>query len=265
MKETGRQTVATLVIILFSSGVSDHAIGQQTSDQMSVIEENGIVLVLIPPGNFMMGARDDEQMRGSDERPRHSVTITKPFYLGKYEITQAQYEAVMGENPSRFKGLDLPVENVTWFEAAEFCMRLSDNTGHSYRLPTEAEWEYACRAGTTSNFYWGSEMDGSYAWHVINSSGRTHRVGQKLPNPWGLFDICGNAEEWCGDWHSSDYGGDEHLSDPTGPSDGQWRVRRGGCWEHPVGCIRSANRYFYYPDRRSSQIGFRVVREMEAK
>ena len=263
MLELQKVTGLVFVCALLFSGKVDTAGGQQVSDPSRVLEEEGIEFVLIPAGSFLMGAPADEPMPDRDERPQHQVILTSSFYLSAYEITQAQFEAVMGENPSEFKGPDLPVDSVTWSEAVEFCRRMSERTEQTYRLPTEAEWEYACRAGTVSTFYWGHEMDGSYAWYEPNSTGRTHPVGLKKPNAWGLYDMCGNIEEWCSDWYAPDYGSDNETTDPRGPLTGQYRVRRGGCWDHSVGCLRSANRYFYYPERRFSQIGFRVVREVE--
>jgi formylglycine-generating enzyme required for sulfatase activity len=229
--------------------------------QGRTIIENGIELVLIPAGSFTIGTPDDEPGRNSDESPVHKVTISKPFYIGKYEVMQAQYIALMSNNPSKFKGDNLPVDNINWPEAVKFCKKLSERTGHKYRLPTEAEWEYACRANTTTTFYWGNDMDDSYAWYRENSEGTTHPVGMKKPNPWGLYDLCGNIEEWYSDWYSPTYESNEHLTDPQGPESGELRVRRGGCWYHSVQCLRSGNRFYYHPDERHNQIGFRVVRQ----
>jgi len=230
--------------------------------QDRTIIENGIEFILILAGSFTMGTPDDEPERDSDESPVHEVTISNSFYIGKYEVTQAQFAALMGYNPSKFKGDNLPVDSVTWPEAVKFCQKLSELTGYKYRLPTEAEWEYACRANTTTIFYWGDNMDASFGWYKENSKGTTHPVGMKKPNPWGLYDICGNIEEWCSDWYSRTYESDEHLTDPQGPESGELRVRRGGCWFHNVHCLRSGNRFFYQPNERHAQIGFRVVREL---
>jgi len=229
--------------------------------QEKTIIENGIEFVHIPAGSFTMGTPDNEPDRNSDESPVHKVTISNPFYIGKYEVTQAQYIALMGNNPSKFIGKNLPVDSVTWPEAVDFCKKLSELTGHKYRLPTEAEWEYACRANTTTTFYWGDNMDDSFAWYKENSEGTAHPVGMKKPNSWGLYDICGNIEEWCCDWYSRTYESNEHVTDPQGPGSGELRVRRGGCWYHSAPCLRSGNRFFYQPDARHAQIGFRVVRQ----
>ena len=229
--------------------------------QDKTIIENGIEFVHIPAGSFTMGTPDNEPGRNSDESPVHKVTISNPFYIGKYEVTQAQYVALMGNNPSKFKGKNLPVDSVTWLEAMNFCKKLSEMTGHKYRLPTEAEWEYACRANTTTTFYWGDNMDDSFAWYKENSEETTHPGGMKKPNPWGLYDICGNIEEWCCDWYSRTYESKEHVTDPQGPDSGELRVRRGGCWYHSAPCLRAGNRFFYQPDERHAQIGLRVVRQ----
>jgi len=187
-------------------------------------------LVLIRPGNFLMGSPDSDKGRAPEEGPQHEVTISKPFYLGVTEVTQAQYEAVMGTNPSKFKGPANPVDSLTWDEAAEFCRRLSEKTGKTVRLPTEAEWEYACRAGSKTRFSFGDSESalGDYAWWGSNSGGKTHPVGQKKPNAWGLYDMHGNVYEWCADWYGP-YSS-EALTDPQGTASGGNRVVRGGAW-----------------------------------
>jgi formylglycine-generating enzyme required for sulfatase activity len=226
------------------------------------IVEKDIELIFIPPGEFTMGTPDNESGRQKDEGPVHKVTIKSPFYIGKFEVTQAQYESIMGTNPSKFKGDDLPVDSITWGEAIEFCRKMSELTGHKYRLPTEAEWEYACRASTKTTFFWGNDFDESYGWYRKNSGGTSHPVGEKSPNAWGLYDMCGNIEEWCVDWYKKSYKNKEHEIDPQGPSSGTLRVRRGGCWQHSIPCLRSGNRFYFDPDERSNQIGFRIVREV---
>jgi formylglycine-generating enzyme required for sulfatase activity len=187
------------------------------------------------------------------------VDIEKPFYMGKYEVTQAQWRAAMGSNPSQFKGDDLPVENVSWNDAKEFCRKLSQMTGREYRLPTEAEWEYACRAGTTGAY--AGDLD-AMAWYDKNSGGKTHPVGQKQPNAFGLYDMHGNVWEWCeDDWHNS-YNG--------APNDGRawvdisargsYRVFRGGGWNSYAVSCRSAYRNCWAPGDRGSRLGFRLLR-----
>jgi formylglycine-generating enzyme required for sulfatase activity len=215
----------------------------------------GMRFVPIPAGTFTMG----------EDHEAHQVTLTQPFELGVYEVTQEQYEAVMGTNPSHFKGPQNPVEVVSWAEAVEFCRKWSDlpaekSAGYVYRLPTEAEWEYACRAGTQSIYSFGdsdSEL-GDYAWYTDNSGGTTHPVGGKTPNAWGLYDMHGNVWEWCQDRYGSYPSG--AVTDPTGPSSGSRRVTRGGSWfYHSVHC-RSVWRVWFPPDYRLNHLGFRVLR-----
>jgi formylglycine-generating enzyme required for sulfatase activity len=198
----------------------------------------------------------------------HQVTLTKPFELGVYEVTQEQYEKVMvGTTPSRIKGSQNPVENVSWNDAVEFCRKLSElpgekKAGYVYRLPTEAEWDYACRAGTTTAYSFGdSESElGDYAWHYKNSRDTTHPVGGKKPNPWGLYDMHGNVSEWCQDWHGSYPSGS--VTDPTGAASGSSRVLRGGSFLNLSSGVRSANRYNNQPDTRHNTygVGFRPAR-----
>jgi len=218
----------------------------------------GMEFRLIQAGSFMMGSKNGD----IDEKPVHRVTITKPFYIGIYPVTQAEYKAIMGTNPSKFRGENRPVEMVSWYEAKEFCRRLSEKEGVTYRLPTEAEWEYACRAGTTTEYYWGDSIDGRYVWYYDNSDRQTHPVGQKLPNAWGLFDMSGNVWEWCKDWYGRDYYSTSHETDPAGPSSGSYRVLRGGSWNSDVDGARSGNRDGYTPSDRGSDVGFRMVMEV---
>jgi len=210
---------------------------------------------LIPAGTFIMGdARVDK-----DWTP-HEVILTTSFKMGVHEVTQAQYEQVMGVNPSEFKGADNPVEKVSWDDAVEFCRRLSDlpaekAAGNVYRLPTEAEWEYACRAGMTTKYSFGDDESdlGDYAWYGDNSDGNTHPVGGKKPNAWGLYDMHGNVWEWCQDWYWDYPSGS--VTDPRGPR-GSNRVVRGGSWGFTAEGCRSADRYGLGPSDRNG--GFRV-------
>jgi formylglycine-generating enzyme required for sulfatase activity len=220
--------------------------------------------VLIAPGEFMMGSPDSDSDADGDEKPQHRVRITKPFYLGKYEVTQAQWKAVMGDNPSYFKGdLQRPVEQVSWEDAVRFCSRLGQKDGKTYRLPTEAEWEYAARAGSATKWCFGdSESElGDYAWYERNSSSTTHPVGGKKPNAWGLCDMHGNVWEWCADWYESDYYRSSPPDDPNGPSSGASRVLRGGSWCYLfAGYPRSARRGGLHPGLRIRNVGFRAAR-----
>ncbi len=216
-----------------------------------------IEFVRVPEGQFLMGEKVQS----------HKVTITKPFMLGRYPVTQIQWEAVMGINPSRFKGDgDLPVGRVPWDGAQNFIRRLNAMAGeNAYRLPTEAEWEYACRAGTTTKYSFGGDPAnlGTYAWYGANASGVTHIVGQKLPNAWGLYDMHGNVWEWCNDWYG-EYSSSS-ANDPEGPSEGSYRVLRGGGFYSDGSYCRSADRYYFYPDGSLYSSGFRVVRVLPAR
>jgi len=226
-------------------------------------------LVLIPAGEFMMGSPASEAQRGSDEGPQHRVRITQAFYMGKCEVTQSQYERVMGTNPSRFKGADNPVETVSWNDATEFCRKLSQRAGKQVRLPTEAEWEYACRAGTTTPFHYGNSLGSSQANFNGNRpyggaakgtcSKKTTSVGSFAANAWGLHDMHGNLMEWCADWYDKGYYGKNPGQDPTGPASGDSRVYRGGSWFVHGHLCRSADRYRGGPTNHSGNIGFRVV------
>jgi formylglycine-generating enzyme required for sulfatase activity len=208
--------------------------------------------VKIQPGEFLMGANSDQP----DEKPVHRVRITLGFEMGKYEVTQAQWEAVMGGNPSHFKGADLPVENVSWDDVQNFLLRLNEKSlDYLYRLPTEAEWEYACRAGTTGDYAGGVD---SLAWYRNNSGNTTHTVGQKSPNAWGLYDMHGNVWEWCQDWYEA-YASAEAV-DPKGASTGAARVLRGGSWTRPAASLHSARRSGFSSGTRNNSLGFRLVR-----
>jgi formylglycine-generating enzyme required for sulfatase activity/tetratricopeptide (TPR) repeat protein len=222
-------------------------------------------LVQIPTGKFIMGNPADEKNRSGDESPPHEVTISKPFYMGVYAVTQEQYEQVMGENPSGFnKGAKNPVVNVSWAASVEFCSKLSKKTGKMVMLPTEAQWEYACRAGSKTRFSYGDDNEyaslGDYAWYGNNSDFKTHPVGQKRPNKWGLYDMHGNVRQWCSDWYGQDYYSAKASDrDPQGPNTGTVRVLRGGSWCCDPQYCRSAYRRSAAPDLQISDVGFRVV------
>ena len=202
--------------------------------------------ILIRPGSFTMGSNDGDD----DEKPVHKVTITRPFYIGKYEVTQEQWQAVMGTNPSSFKGPRNPVENVSWNGCRDFLTKLREKApGRSFRLPTEAEWEYACRAGSTTKFHFGDDEGAlsEYAWYTGNSGSKTHPVGTKKPNAFGLYDMHGNVQEWCQDWHAKDYYLLSPSEDPQGPATVGSRVLRGGSWSYLARLCRSANRFWFHP------------------
>ena len=178
--------------------------GQETLGPNVITNSIGMKLVLIPAGEFLMGSPESDSDAPDEEKPQHKVRISKPFYLGVTEVTQEQYERVMGENPSRFKGdPQRPVEKVSWEDAVAFCRKLSEKEGRTYRLPTEAEWEYACRAGSQTKWSFGDDDSAlkEYAWYLDNADSTTHPVAQKKPNAWGLYDMHGNVWEWCQDWY----------------------------------------------------------------
>ena len=231
---------------------------------------NGVKLdlVWIPPGEFMMGSPESEADRGSSEGPRHLVKITNGFWMGKHEVTQAQWQAVMGSNPSWFKDSDNPVENVSWNDCQNFLQKLSSRTGKTFRLPTEAEWEYACRAGTETAFHYGSSLsstqanfDGNHPYCGASKGQylrKTTSEGSYHPNAFGLYDMHGNVWEWCQDWYESGYYNNSPTSDPQGPSSGSGRVLRGGSWYNYAKYCRSALRHCA-PVLRYGSTGFRVV------
>lgn len=218
-----------------------------------------LVLRRIPAGTF--------KMNGS-----YQVTLSKPFYVGLFEVTQKQYALVMGSNPSSFSGDKRPVEQVSWntirgnsgwpsssaVSGDSFMGRLRARTGLEFDLPTEAQWEYACRAGTTTAYSYGASANGDYMWYQGNSSSQTHEVGTKKPNPWGLYDMHGNVWEWCLDWYGSLSGG----TDPKGSSSGSYRVGRGGGWGGYAGDCTSSYRNYYDPSLAYNYYGFRLVRTL---
>jgi formylglycine-generating enzyme required for sulfatase activity len=225
----------------------------------------GMEFALIQRGSFFMGSdRAKDASASNDEIPRHKVTITKDFYLGRHEVTQSQWEKVMGTNPSLYRGANRPVELVTWEDAKAFVGRLNRGEGKAvYRLPTEAEWEYAARAGTETLYHFGSDRErlGDYAWYLGNSEGATHEVGGKEPNDFGLYDMLGNVWEYASDWYDlyREFG---PQSDPAGPGVGLFRVVRGGSWEDGPVRLRSASRYFKGADAASDFVGFRVAMDV---
>jgi len=240
----------------------------QAPAQNRIIPELGITCIHVKAGTFRMGSADSGP---NDEKPVHEVRITHGYWMGACEVTQAQWRAVMGTDPSEFRGDELPVEQVSWYEAAEFCRRLTDRErqagrlpeGHVYRLPTEAEWEYAARGGARSRGfkYAGSDDPDEVAWLWPGSSDETHEVGTKRPNELGLYDMAGNVWEWCLDWYAGDYYGRSPEANPANRDYGDkiYRVCRGGSWGlYPTHC-RSANRGGGTPTGRFYSYGFRVV------
>ena len=216
-----------------------------------------------------MGSPSNEPGRDSDEGPQHQVRLTRPFYMQTTEVTQAQWETVMGNNPSYFSGCPTcPVENVSWNDVQEFITKMNARGEGTYSLPTEARWEYAARAGSTTAFYNGdiTELECGYdpnldaiGWYCYNSGSKTHAVAGKAPNAWGLYDMSGNVWEWCSDWFASDYYSNSPPDDPQGPSTGASRVFRGGSWLISARRCRSADRDYGPPDSRPSYFGFRLA------
>jgi sulfatase modifying factor 1 len=209
----------------------------------------------LPAGCFQMGSNDFE-LNG---KPVHEVCVSA-FAIDKYEVTQGEYKLQMGSNPSFFStcGDNCPVEQVNWAQANEYCQKLGK------RLPTEAEWEYASKAGSTTLFYWGDDSSGAtvakYAWFRENSDSKTHPVGGKLPNTWGLYDMSGNVWEWTSDWYDKNYYSSSPIQDPKGPQEGSNRVNRGGSWYSFASSLRTANRNDNLADLKSSNLGFRCAK-----
>ena len=227
----------------------------------------GMKFAFIPKGQFVMGTPPNEPGRYENEA-QHTVTLTHSFAMETMPVTQHQYLLVMGKNPSHFDDWGSsrrepnPVEKVSWDDAVAFCKKLSEKEHVHYRLPTEAEWEYACRAGSTTMFFFGDkeELTGEYAWFKDNSDDITHPVGQKKPNAWGLYDMHGNVWQWCSDWF--DAYPLHPVTDPVGPFDGKLRILRGGSWDYEPTSLRSGYRGRNGQSARYFNVGFRVVQDL---
>ncbi len=239
------------------------ATGRMLAAEARTVPDLELTLVPIPAGTFTMGSPADERGRSPNEGPQTKVTFAKAFWLGATEVTQKQWTALMPENPSQYKVEANPVEKISWPEAVEFCAKLTEREraagrlpeGYVYALPTEAQWEYACRAGTTGEY---AGVLGDLAWYFKNTDGLAPKpVAQKKPNAWGLFDMHGNVWEWCADWYAPYAGGS--VTDPRGAPDGKIRVARGGGWgDNAVDC-RAAFRAAFKPVQRGNSVGFRVA------
>jgi formylglycine-generating enzyme required for sulfatase activity len=233
------------------------------SGDVPFINSIGMSLAEVDPGEFVMGSPVSEAGHDLDET-QHKVRITRPFFLGVYPVTQREYVAVMGTNPSYSRGEqfpeasrgDLPVDSVSWDDASAFCKKLSAKEGRTYRLPTEAEREYVCRAGSSGPYAGDGKLD-DIGWYLGNSGDTTHPVGTLQPNDWGFYDMQGNVWEWCSDWYGEYPPGD--AVDPTGPATGTRRVLRGGAFGYDPEYARAAFRNFYIPDARAYHNGFRVA------
>jgi len=269
LKYVGTVVFVSAFSLLVSLLLQEAVAGNESANRKTLTNSIGMKFVLVPAGTFMMGSLPDEPGRGDDER-QHSVTLTKPFYMAVTEVTQSQWRRIMGNSPSHFRdcGADCPVEFVSWNDCQQFVQRLNLREGdNTYRLPTEAEWEYACRAGSKTAFANGGVTETScghdanldlLGWYCGNSGKEPHPVGQRKPNAFGLYDMHGNVWEWCQDWYGPYPSGD--ASDPTGPSSGSYRVLRGGGWHEDVEGCRSAIRVGRPPDSRAGTLGFRLAR-----
>ena len=243
--------------------MDETALGNTTTDDHPAGTEatfDGVEFVWVPSGEFLMGA--PEGVGDIDERPQHRVCITRGFWLGKHPITQAQWESVMGENPAHFSGPEFPVEQVSWRECQVFLDRLSGDDSGRYRLPSEAEWEYACRAGSTGAYSFGDALDGmeDCAWVSQAGVDGPRVVGLGTPNAWGLHDMHGNVLEWCQDWFQTYYYRESPVEDPQGPTEGDGRVLRGGAFNLDGKYARASFRYFNSSGCRGPNMGFRIVR-----
>ncbi len=247
--------------------VANNPNGLQTLSVKTILLPGGIPLrfVKIQSGAFYMGSNLNEDGNTPDEAPKHLVTISKAFYIGQFEVTQSQWQAVMGNNPSVFRDSinsgNLPVEMVSWDDCQKFLEKLNSLVIGFFRLPTEAEWEYACRAGSQTRYSHGNDLDFSmlsdYAWFYSRAEGKSHTVGQKKPNAWNLYDMHGNVWEWCSDWYDS-YSGESRI-DPQGALAGDGKIIRGGSWFNEPQSLFCANRHRHPTDSRQTNIGLRLI------
>ena len=259
-----KEAVATQQNIVSQPAVAQQPVVQApiaNSDNIIIPVKDGISIdmIRVEAGTFTMGATAEMKDPSDKEKPTHRVTLTKDYYIGKYEVTQALWKAVMGNNPSYFKGDNLPVEQVSWDDCQDFLSKLNRITGKMFRLPTEAEWEYAARGGNKSRGYQysGSNNLSDVAWYADNSGDETHDVGTKQPNELGIYDMSGNVWELCQDWHGA-YSSSSQVN-PTGANSGSYRVSRGGCWRFIARDCRSSCRGYDLPGIRIYYLGFRLV------
>ena len=277
-QEWYKETAGVLGVSVTSISPKKEYIPEVVTKDKIFINSIGMEFVKIPEGSFLMGCSSGDTECENNEKPQHKVTISKSFYMGKFEVTQGQWKKVMGEgflgfgekNPSYFKscGDDCPVENVSWNDVQEYIKKLCELEKMNpckYRLPTEAEWEYSARTGGStrsptggSKYYWGDSINDEYLWYDGNSGNTTHPVGKKKPNAWGLYDMTGNVWEWVGDWYDNSYYKNSPSADPKGANSGGFRVLRGGSWDFYAGFSRLSSRDNNYPDRRINNYGFRL-------
>jgi formylglycine-generating enzyme required for sulfatase activity len=270
----------SIVLLAGCKQKTPESTSSETESPAQTKTESDTGMILIPGGTFIMGDKDEV------DSPPHEVTVSA-FYIDKYLVTQEQYEKLMGDNPSRWKGKTNPVEQMRWSDAVRFCNARSKAEGlepsydlntwkcnfdaNGYRLPTEAEWEYACRAGTTTAYFFGDDESKlkAYAWYEDNSGGKPHPVGQKPANPWGLYDMSGNVWQWCNDFYKVDYYQESLKENPRGPESGETKVLRGGAWKFSAESCRSGYRYNENPGYSDvcfgyDIYGFRCVRNAPA-
>lgn len=275
-------SLLTMSFMVGTVGAAEKKKAKETDNSKTVTNSIGMKFVKVPAGGFMMGKRACQQpddpfasktaynsclSEGSDnEKPSHRVSISQSFLIGQYEVTQEQWYKVMGGNPATFEtdkvgedSRNYPVENVSWDDVQSFISRLNDKEGKQYRLPTEAEWEYACKSGGEDQKYCGGNDLSALAWYAGNSGNHTHRVRTKKPNGLGIYDMSGNVWEWVSDWYGENYYGSSPDSDPQGPYGGEDRVFRGGSWFSLADDAWSSTRYYDSSDPRSDGIGFRLV------
>lgn len=255
-----KQSKATVAKPQQKQAQSAVATPSSSLNRQRILQELANNMVYVQGGTFIMGATSEQ---GSDvhidEKPAHYVTLSG-YYICKYEVTQELWQCVMGSNPSSFKGAQRPVENVRWNDCQSFISKLNSLTGMHYRLPTEAEWEYAARGGNRSKGYKysGSNYIDNVTWYEGNS-GETHNVGSLYPNELGIYDMSGNVWEWCQDWYSENYYSNSPSTNPTGPYSGSSRVLRSGSWRSGAWYCRSSHRAYYSPGNRGNHLGFRLA------
>ena len=261
---TGGRTHGVPREAVTTQGTLDGVTRQDKWQETAVDIGHGVRLemVLIAAGEFMMGSPESDGHARGDEKPQHRVRITKPFYLGKYPVTQEQWNEVMANNPSIADGLQNPVDSVSWEDCQKFCdvLNTKPHPEGKFKLPTEAQWEYACRAGNTTTYSFGNDESelSAHAWYFENSHRQSHPVGGKMPNAWGLYDMHGNVCEWCQDWYDCGYYAHSSTDDPAGPVTGSERAFRGGSWDLPARMCRSACRSDGDPACHNYLLGMRV-------